>query len=446
MKKFFTYIILFLLSISYAYSQGEVVEEVVAVVGSKIVLLSDIENQYFQYRMQGSIQGGGTSVRCQIFENLLFQKLLLNQAEIDSIEVTADQVEEEMDNKLRYYIRQFGSKEKFEEFYKKSVEEFKSELFDITHDQLRVQMMQYEVTKDVKVTPSEVKSFFNSMPADSLPLINSEYEIAQIVKNPPVSDEEKERVKQKLTDLRNRIIEGESFSAMAILYSEDPGSAKKGGELGSYGRGELYPEFEAVAFRLKDKEVSEIVETEAGYHILQLIERKGDYVNVRHILIQPKVSAEDLAKAQKILKRIKTKIESDSLTFEEAAKEYSDDPNKNNGGYMINPNTGTIKFEADEIDPSVFFVIDKLEVGEISEPVAMKTEDGKQAYRLLMLKKRTEPHRADLKEDYDRIQNWALEDKQSKVIRKWINKNAARTYIKINENYKECDFQNKWFF
>lgn len=444
MKKVYTLIFLFLFSLGQAFAQDEVIDEVVAVVGSKIILLSDVENQYMQYRLQGSIKGG-SSVRCQIFENLLFQKLLLNQAEIDSVEVTPDQVEDEMDNKLRYYIRQFGSKEKFEEFYKKSVEEFKEELREITHSQLMVQMMQYQITKDVKVTPSEVKSFFNSIPSDSLPLINSEFEIAQIVKNPPVSDEEIERIKIKLTDLRNRIIEGESFSAMAILYSEDPGSAKKGGELGSYGRGELYPEFEAVAFRLKDKEVSEIVETEAGYHVLQLIDRKGEYVNVRHILLQPKVSTDDLAKAQKILLRIRTQIESDSISFEKAAKIFSDDPNKNNGGLMINPNTGTTKFEADEIDPSVFFVIDKLEVGDVSEPTAMKTEEGKQAYRLIMLMKRTEPHRADLKEDYDKIQNWALEEKQSKIIKKWINKNASGTYIKINNHYKKCDFQNEWF-
>jgi peptidyl-prolyl cis-trans isomerase SurA len=444
MKKVYTYLLMFLFGITSAYPQGEVVDEVVAVVGSEIILLSDIENQYLQYRMQGNIKGG-SSIRCQIFENLLFQKLLLNQAEIDSIEVTPEQVEDEMDNKLRYYIRQFGSKDKFEEFYKKSVEEFKEELYDITYDQLMVQMMQYEITKDVKVTPSEVKSFFNSIPSDSLPLINSEYEIMQIVKNPPVSDEEKERIKNKLKDLRERIIKGESFSAMAILYSEDPGSAKKGGELGSYGRGELYPEFEAVAFRLKGDEISEIVETEAGYHILQLIDRKGDYVNVRHILLIPKVSNEDLAEAQHILQGIRNKIVGDSISFEEAARKFSDDPNKNNGGYMINPNTGTIKFEADEIDPSVFFVIDKLEVEEVSEPAAMKTDDGKQAYRLIMLKKRTEPHRADMKEDYDRIQNWALEDKQSEIIKEWISRNAAKTYINVNEKYRKCEFQNDWF-
>lgn len=444
MKKVYIYLLLVLFVVNLSYSQDEVIDEVVAVVGSEIILLSDIENQYLQYRMQGNIKGGA-SVRCQIFENLMFQKLLLNQAEIDSLVVTPEQVEEEMDNKLRYYIRQFGSKEKFEEFYKKTVEEFKQELYDITYDQLMVQMMQYDITKDVKVTPSEVKSFFNSIPSDSLPLINSEYEIMQIVKNPPINDAERERVKKKLKDLRDRIINGESFSAMAILYSEDPGSAKKGGELGSYGRGELYPEFEAVAFRLKGDEISEIVETEAGYHILQLIDRKGDYVNVRHILLTPKVSNEDLAKAQQILKGIRSKIESDSISFEEAARKFSDDPNKNNGGYMINPATGTKKFEADEIDPSVFFVIDKLEIGEVSEPAAMKTDDGKQAYRLIMLKKRTEPHRADLKEDYDRIQNWALEDKQNEIIKEWISKNAAKTYININENYRNCEFQNDWF-
>ncbi len=444
MKKTYIFVLLLFFGFTMAYTQEEVIDEIVAVVGGNIILLSDIENQYMQYKMQGTIKGG-SSVRCQIFENLLFQKLLLNQAEIDSVVVTADQVEDEMDNKLRYYIRQFGSKEKFEDFYGKSVEEFKEELRGITRNQLMVQMMQYQITQDVKVTPSDVRSFFHKIPADSLPLINAEYEIAQIVKNPPVSDEEIVRVKERLTDLRNRIVEGESFTAMAILYSEDPGSANKGGELGSYGRGELYPEFEAVAFRLKGKEISEIVETEAGYHILQLIDRKGDYVNVRHILLQPKVSTDDLAKAQKILLKIKSKIESDSITFENAAKVLSDDPNRNSGGLMINPSTATTKFEADEIDPSVFFVIDKLEVGEVSEPAAMKTEDGKQAYRLIMLKKRTEPHRADMKEDYDRIQNWALEEKQSKVIRKWIGENASKTYIKINVDYKDCEFENNWF-
>jgi len=275
-------------------------------------------------------------------------------------------------------------------------------------------------------------------------MIKTEYVIAEIVKKPPVSVEERLVVKEKLLDLRKRILAGESFSTMAILYSEDPGSAKKGGELGFYGRGQLYPEFEAVAFKLKEGEVSNVVETEAGYHIIQLIERKGDYVNVRHILLVPKVSPEDLMVARNQLDTIVQSIRNNEITFDVAVEKYSDSDDKNNGGLLINQYTGSTTFEADQLDPQVSFTIEKMKVGEISNPVPMKTADQKDAYRILELKQKTLPHKANMTDDYARIQQWALQDKKMKEIGKWIDEKAKGTYVKIIDSYSNCHFVHKW--
>jgi peptidyl-prolyl cis-trans isomerase SurA len=322
--------------------------------------------------------------------------------------------------------------------------EFKDELREQVKELLLVQTVSEKITGEIKVTPTEVKNYFRKIPEDSIPLINSEVELAQIVKLPPINREESEKVKNKLQELRYRILNGENFSTLAILYSEDPGSAKNGGELGLFGRGEMFPAFEAAAFSLEKGAVSEIVETEAGYHILQLIERRGDYVNVRHILLRPKVSPLDLAYAKVKLDSILNLISEKKYTFEEAIAKFSDDPSKNNGGLLINPMTGASFFEIDQLDPKVSFIIDKLEVGEISAPVQFQTTDAKDAYRILMLKKRTEPHKANLKQDYDRIQEAALASKKQEVITEWIENKAGETYIKINENYIECDFINTW--
>ena len=423
---------------------GKVIDQVVAVVGGNIILESEIEAQYLQYREQQRITGSSSSVKCSLFENMLYQKLLLNQAELDSVEISDAQVESEMDRRLRHYISLFGSQEKFEEFYQKSIIEFKDELREQIEELMLVENVQQTITANVNVTPSEVKSFFKKIPQDSLPFINSEVELAQIVKMPPVNAEERKRVRNKLQELRYRIINGENFATLSILYSEDPGSAKNGGELGLYGRGDLYPEFEAMAFTLKGDEVSEIVETEAGYHIIQLIERKGEFVNVRHLLLRPKVSSMDLAKAKVALDSIALLIQDGTYTFEEAVVKFSDDPSKNNGGLLINPMTGTTLFESDQLDPKVFFVIDKLEIEEISTPVQFQTEENKDAYRILYLKNRTEPHKANLKDDYDKMQQWALEEKKQEEIENWIKEKAAKTYVKINEKYKDCEFVNSW--
>jgi len=439
-------IALFILALPlFIFAQEEVViDQVVAVVGKNIILESDIENQYYQYRMQSGIIGGGSSVRCQMLESLLFQKLLLNQAEVDSIVISDLQIEQTMDQRLRYFISQLGSRERFEEYYGKSIEEFKDEFRSDIENQLKVEQAQSTIVLDVTVTPSEVKSFFRGIPTDSIPLVNSTVEISEIVRTPPISLEQKLAIKDRLRGLRERVIAGESFATLAILYSEDPGSAKKGGELGFYGRGELYKEFEAIAFKLEGDEVSEIVETQAGFHIIQLIERKGEYVNVRHILLKTKVSPIDLAMAKAYLDTVSNLVKIDSLSFEEAVLEYSDADNKNSGGLLINPMTGTSNFEMSQLDPQVSFVIDKLQEGEVSKPVIMEAEDGRQAYRLLYLKTRTLPHRANMQEDYDLIQQWALEEKKAEAFQEWIAKKAQKTYIKITDKFRQCEFESDW--
>ena len=265
------------------------------------------------------------------------------------------------------------------------------------------------------------------------------------MKDPPLSPEELNAAKEKISALRQRIAKGEKFAPLAVLYSEDPGSAPKGGELGLFGRGDMYAEFEAAAFSLKKGEVSDVIKTKAGFHILQLIDRRGEYVNVRHILIIPKTSTTDVMNAKLKLDSIADLIRKDSLKFEMAAIRFSDNPNRINGGLLINPSSGNTRFEANQLDREVFFVIDKMKVGDISKPVPMTNEEGKEAYRLLYLKVRTEPHRANLSEDYSQIQEWALTKKRAEAIDGWINKKLKNSYVHVSDGYKSCIFIHKWF-
>ena len=428
--------------INIAKSQGKVIDNISAIVGNNIILKSEIETQYMQVMAQGG--KGGTELKCKIFEELLFQKLLLHQAEVDSVVVTEGQIESEMDRRIRFFINQIGSQEKLEEYYKKSISDIKEEFRGFIKDQLLSQQVQTKITEKIKITPSEVRTFYTSIPKDSLTAVNSEIEIGHIVKTPHISDNIKTETRNKLIELRERIIKENDFAALAVLYSEDPGSAKKGGELGFTNRGELYPEFEAVAYNLKVGEVSQVLESKAGFHIIQLIERRGERINVRHILFQPKPSVNDIAKAKQDLDSIYTLIQSNKYTFAEAALKFSDDPSKNNNGIIINSASGTSKFDAKDIEPSLFFVVDNLKPGEISKPVPMRTDDGKQAYRIIYLKSRTAPHTANLKDDYDKIQTLALQFKQNEEIEKWVNEKLKTTYVNIIDKSLNCTFKNKW--
>lgn len=421
----------------------KVIDEVIAVVGDEIVTKSALETQYLQYLSQG--QKVTDDLRCIILEDLLFQKLLLNQAKIDSVVVTEGQVESELDRRLRYFIGQIGSEKALEAYYKKSIDQIKAELRSSLEEQLLVQTMQDKITTDVSITPSEVTDFFNEFPKDSLPLINSEVEIAQIVMYAPISEESKEAAKARLRDFKERIRNGESFSTLAVLYSDDKGSAKKSGEIGYIGRAEVEPEFAQAAFRLKPGQISEVFSTRYGYHIVELIDRKGEKVNVRHILIKPSIDYVGLEKAKERLDSIAKAIELDTVTFAQMALKFSEDEeSKNNGGLIVNPYSGTATYQIDQLDPSLFFMIDKLKVGEISAAFATSDQRNRDGYRIVMLKKRTEPHRANLEQDYQKIKNVALQQKEQGEVEKWINEKLENAYVKIDEKYSDCKFSNKW--
>jgi peptidyl-prolyl cis-trans isomerase SurA len=446
----FTIIILCLVSLLLLPDQMQaqeeiVVDRIIAVVGKNMIMESEVEAQYLQNKMQGTIEGSAASARCMILEKMLRDDLLLNQAELDSITVSESDVDRSLDQRLRYFISQFGSQEKLEEYYGKSIIEIKEEFRDMVKNYMLVEEVEKKITENVFVTPSDVKSFYRNLPTDSIPLISARVEMSQIIKIPPISIEQKVMIKEKLRDLRRRIVDGENFATLAILYSEDQGSAAKGGEIGFFGRGELYPEYEAAAFKLKEGEISDIVESKAGFHIIQLIERKGDYINTRHILLQTKPSPIDLENARIKLDSILVQIRNGEITFEDAAKKYSDDPGKANGGFIVNPYTGTTWYEMEQLEPQESFVINKLDVGQISSPVPAQTEDGKDAYRLIKLESRSEPHRANLTDDYSLITEWALKMKKEQKIREWVNKNVENAYIMVIDDYKNCDFDYDFF-
>ena len=448
MKKYSALFLVILLHPVFAsLSQPKVIDKVIAIVGDNIILKSDLENQKSQ-----QIQSGAEipeNNECKLLEELLFQKLLINQAQIDSVEVSEAQVQSEIDRRLRFFISQIGSEQKLEEMYKKSISEIKSNFHDLIKEQLLGQNMQQKINGNIKINPGEVKEYYERIPKDSLPLVSSELEVAHIVKKPNIKPEEKKAVKEKLEGLRNRILKGEDFGTLAYLYSEDPGSAKQNGELGFVTRNTLVPEFASIAFTIKPGEVSEIVETDFGFHLIQLIEKRGEQVNVRHILLVPKVNPEDLILAKNYLDSIaEMKKKVDTLTFELSAQLFSEDKDsKMNGGKIMNPQTGTTKFDAEllgQFDPMLFFAAEKMKPGEETQPVLWQKQDGSQAYRIIKLLSRSEPHRANLKDDYQKIQDAALQEKQEKILNNWIDKKIKKTYVKVDDDFNSCKFENNW--
>ncbi|MDR2084075.1 MAG: peptidylprolyl isomerase [Bacteroidales bacterium] len=441
-KKILIISCIFLTSTVFAQENSKIIDEVIAIVGQEMIMLSDLENHYLQYR--SSLPD---ITKCEVLDDLLFQKLLITQAAIDSIEVNEAYVEMELDNRIRYFISSMGSKEKFESFYGKKVDEIKNEFRESIRDQMIVETVKDNITVNTKITPTEVREYFNSIPKSEVPDIPAEYEISQIIKKPTISVTEMEVAYNKIAGIRERVINGEDFSTMAVLYSEDPGSASQGGSIGTVGRGDTYPDFEAAAYALKPGEISNVIKTQAGYHIIKSINRMGDYIDVQHILIVPKASPYDLHRANQFLDSVYNVIKNDTMSFETAARKFSDDPGKINGGIIVNPYTGNTWFDATQLgnyDAQLFFIIDKLQVGEISRPSKMMTEDGNEAYRILLLKSRTVPHKANLRDDYNKIQGWAEQEKNTLTIAKWVRSKAAKTYIFIKDEYQNCDILNKW--
>ncbi|MDD2198434.1 MAG: peptidylprolyl isomerase [Bacteroidales bacterium] len=419
----------------------EVIDQIVAIVGNQPILKSDIENQYIQMISQG-YYGTSVDLKCEILEDLLFQKLLLIQAQKDSIEVGNKEVESELNRRLSVFINQVGSEQKLEEYYGKSIVQIKEEFRSIIKDQLLTQRMQAKLTEDVEITPSEVKSYYEDLHPDSIPIIEESYELSQIVKIPGISEQEKNNCISKLEEIRDRIINGEKFSTMAILYSQDPGSASKGGELGFVSRTDLVPEFSAVAFSLTNTEdVSRIVKTDFGYHIIQLIERKGEMVNIRHILIVPETDQMAIDSLKNELSEIRKKILSDSVSFENAAELYSDDEETSqNNGKIMNPYTGSGKFTPDMLDVPTNRIIKKLQEGEISNPFVTNDLQGKTVVKIIKIDQKVTEHLATIEEDYQELYEYALNLEQQKTVKKWIKDRVEKTYIKIDESYKGCEF------
>ena len=439
MTKMYYFIILSVFNFSLL---AQSVDKIEAVLGDEIILTSEIETQYLQYLSQGNIKS--SEIKCEIIEDLLLQKLLVNQAKLDSLMVSNEEVEAEINKRLTYFESQLGSIEKVEGYFGKSKSEIELELSKVIKDQFLAQRMQTELTSSAKVTPAEVKDAYALLSDDEIPIIPTQVEVAQIMIKPKITDEQKDEIRAKLNNFRERIYAGEDFKMLAALYSDDPGSSVKGGELGFVNRGDLVPEFERVAFRLKEGEISEVVESQFGYHIVQLIERRGEQINVRHILIKTKVNATALYDARLTIDSIANQINLGTLTFDEAVIQYSDDENKINGGLLLNPNTMSNLHILDEMAPSLRLVVENLAEGEVSDPSVIQMQDENKAYRILRLNKRVEAHKANLVDDFSKIKEYSINTKKQAVIEKWMHKTIAKTYIRLSDKLAECELANKW--
>jgi peptidyl-prolyl cis-trans isomerase SurA len=441
MKKIKIVLLILFLS-STLWAQNKImIDQVIAVIGNKIVKHSDVEAQISNMRMQGETVG--ESSYCTILEQLMISKLFEHQAELDSITVPESEVEAQLDRRIRYFIQLLGSREKLEEYYKKPVIGIKEEFRDMIRSQMISQEMEAKIVRDVRVTPSEVRRFFNNLNPDSIPLVPAEFEIYQIIRKPVISKEQKDDVRNRLNGYRERILRGERFSTLAISFSECP-SSRNGGELGMFGRGEMHSDFEATAFSLKEGEISPVIETPFGFHIIQLIERQGENVNVRHILLKPKPDVEDLARVQKFLDSIANLIRDSIYTFQQAAELFSEDPSGKVGGLYTAPNSGNSRVSSEEMDQGIFFIVNNFEEGQISNAAFFETEDREQIVRIIKLNRRIAPHRANLEQDYDKIHNMAMMQARQTRMTEWLNQRLRTQYVRLNSRAKECKFQYNW--
>lgn len=445
MKRIIICSVLIMFSVQFAISQ-ELMDKVVATVGNEPILLTDIEQQYsYMKERQPKLE---PSAKCGILENLLIQNLLLNQARLDSIVVKDEEINAEVNTRVEEILKYMGNDEaQFQEYYNKNVSEVKTQMHDPVLQQILVRKMRQEILSKITITPSEVKKFFNQMPKDSLPYLSSEVELAEIIYKPKVNATQKKIALDKITDIRKKIVtDGEDFKKMAEKFSADLGSARNGGDLGLVKRGSFVPEFEGAAYNLEKDEISPVIETEYGYHIIQLIERKGNLIHCRHILIKPEITEEDIKNASLALDSIRTKILKDSISFSMAVKKYSDKKSLNydNDGLMMNPQTGNTTFEIRDLEPDIYFAEDKLKVGEISPPVQQKDQAGETVFLLIKLLSRTTPHKANLQQDYKKIADASLENKKNTFLIEWLIAHADNTHIEIDPMFDNCGLLKKW--
>ena len=437
------YILAMALLLSLGSMAQGVIDEVIWVIGDEAILRSEVEEERLRAQYEGQQIKGDPY--CVIPEQLAVQKLFLHQAEIDSVTANESSVSHQVDMRINYYINQIGSKEKMEEYFRKTSSDIREEMMTTVRNQMIIQQMQSKLTENIKPTPSDIRRFYNSLPADSIPLMPAQVEVQILSFEPPVPIEETERIKQRLREFTERVQNGSAdFGMLARLYSEDTESAKRGGELGFVGRGQLVTEFADVAFNLNDpKRVSRIVQTEYGYHIIQLIEKKGERINCRHILLRPRISANDKIRAIERLDSIAQLIRNDSLQFEQAVIIYSQDKNTvMNAGLMINANSGSSRFEYQDLAPEIAKQIYNMQEGDISQPfVMMDPQKNKEVCAIVRLKKKTDIHRANLTDDFQAIKTM-LEDKLSReFIHNWILKKQKETYVQIAPEWRGCDFE-----
>ena len=438
-KTVFTLVLIFSILPVASAQNGMLIDQVVAVVGDKKILQSDIESQRMQFRAQGM---RSENLECDILREMISQKLLLIQAEKDTVMVSENQVESQLDMRLRYFIRQIGSREKLEAYYNKSIPEIRQDFRELLREQMRTQQMRQQLISDVEVSPSEVKTYYKNMPDDSIPVINRKVQIAQTVMYPPESQQAERDARQRLLDLRKRIQEGERFSTLAVLYSEDRGTSSKGGELGFRTAEELDPAYADAAFSLQEGEISGVVESAYGYHIIKLIERREDEVNTAHILIKPRINQEQKQRVETRLDSIAREIRKGSITFEQAAIEFSDDEEyKRNGGLLVNPNNASNEFELDELPETDYSAVKDLKVGEVSDPYESQDQKGKTLFKIIKLVSENDRHKATIKEDYNILSQMATQKKKQETIQQWIEKKKKETYIHINETFRDCNIQ-----
>jgi len=418
---------------------GLVIDKIIAKVDDYAVFKSDVEKAYLDVLSRGQAQG--PEEKCLILESLVTQKMLLAQAEIDSVIVLDAEVSMQLDQRMAYFINQFGgSEEELENYYGKPLEQIQEEIRGELTDQMTVERMRNQITSETNVTPAEIRRFFHKIPKDSLPYFSEEVTVGQIVKTPTVSDAQKRETKAFLLGLKGRIIGGESFGELAMKYSQDPGSAANGGEYVKFiKRGEFVPEFEAVAFNLNMNELSDPVETDYGWHLIQLLDRRGNEYRVRHILIMPQIMPSDIETAKNKLDSIRTLILVDSIPFEKLAKEVSDEKlTGQNGGYFTDP-AGADQLPTDQLDYGIYFSLDTLKLGSISKPMEFTQPDGKTAVRIIYYKAKFKPHKANLTDDWQKIQTAALNEKKSRIEKDWFERSKYNFFILVDEEYQPCN-------
>ena len=441
MKKIYS-IILFILLLAPLRADN-VIDQVIWVVGDEPILLSEVEEERLRAQYEGQQIPGDPY--CVIPEQMAIQKLYLHQAELDSIEVNESTVSHQVDMRINYYISQIGSREKMEEYFRKTSSEIREELMEAVRNQMIIQQLQSKLTSHIKPTPAEVRRFYRSLPQDSIPVVAAHVEVQILSLEPPVPREELDRIKARLRDYTERVNSGTAdFAMLARLYSEDTESAKRGGELGFLGKGQLVEAFADVAFNLTDpKKVSRIVETEYGYHIIQLIERKGERINCRHILLRPRVSADDKIKAINHLDTIAKLIRQDSLLFEQAVALYSQDKQTAlNGGLMMNAMNGSSRFEYQDLPPEIAKQIYSMQPGDISEPfMMMDPAKNKEVCCIVRLKTKQDVHKANLTDDFQVVRAMLEEKLSSEFLENWIRRKQKETYIHISQGWQGCDFQ-----